>query len=587
MLRFSTDNAFVRVFSYTLQLWTRKRGLTLTLLAMVLISTASDIAIPVATGHLIATVSDVGAPWGAFAMLLGLGIVSIGSKILGYFAIIDLTVPTMRTAEAEAFAHIQRLPADWHANAFAGSTVRKITRGAWALDDLADVLLLELLPSILILLGTIGTLTAFRWEVGLIAFVGAVLFLSLSLALTLYWVAPAARLANAQDSRVSGALADAITSNAVVRAHAGEAREDERLGRVLAKWAHRTRRTWRRGTWSGLAQDTSIWGLRAAVLGGALLTYTRGIADAGEIAFVVSALGMLDGYLRQIGSHVRNLQKAVNDAEELVDLMAVTPEQAVVRSPACALPANAAALAFNHIDYGYAGARTPLFSKLNVAIPAGQKVGLVGRSGSGKTTFVKLIQRIHEVSEGAITLGGTDIARVPLSELRHQIAIVPQEPILFHRSLAENISYARPGATPEDIRNAAKQAGASDFIERLPNGYGTEVGERGVKLSGGERQRVAIARAFLSDAPVLVMDEATSSLDSEAEERVAEAAERLMEGRTTLVIAHRLATVERMDRILVFDQGRIVEDGTPAALMARKDGLYRAVRLRLTLEHAT
>ncbi|MEP0962075.1 MAG: ABC transporter ATP-binding protein [Roseobacter sp.] len=583
MSRFTADGALARVLLFTIQFWMRRRGLVILLLALVLMSTASDIAIPVVTGRLVAAVAEGSTPWSAFATLLGLGAISIGAKILSYFCIVDLTIPTMRAAEAEAFAHIQRLPADWHANAFAGSTVRKITRGAWALDDLGDVLLLALLPSILILLGTIGTLTVFRWQVGFTALMGAVLFLGLSLALTLYWVAPAARLANAQDSRVSGALADAITSNAVVRAHAGEAREDDRLGRVLDKWAHRTRRTWRRGTWSGFSQDVSIWGLRAAVLGGALLSYTRALADAGEIAFVVSALGMLDGYLRQIGNHVRSLQKAVNDAEELVELMSVTPEQQVARAPAAALPARAAALAFEHVDYGYSGASTPLFTDLHLTIPAGQKVGLVGRSGSGKTTFVKLIQRIHETSGGAITLNGIDVASVPLTQLRRQIALVPQEPILFHRSLAENIAYARPGSTMEDVREAARQAGAADFIERLPKGFGTEVGERGVKLSGGERQRVAIARAFLSNAPVLVMDEATSSLDSEAEERVAQAAERLMEGRTTLVIAHRLATVERMDRILVFDKGQILEDGTPTALMARKNGLYRALRQRQTL----
>ena len=580
---FATDSAFARVLSFTFRLWLRLRGLAVTIFLLMLASIAADIAIPVVTGRLVAAVANVERPWVAFAILLALGIVSISTKVLSYLCIIDLTIPTMRSAESEAFAHIQRLPADWHANAFAGSTVRKITRGSWALDDLGDVLLLELLPSVLILLGTIGTLTAFRWEVGLIALIGAALFLSLSLALTLNWVAPAARLANAQDSRVSGALADAITSNAVVRAHAGEVREDKRLARVLDKWADRTRRTWRRGTWSGLVQDASIWVLRAAVLGGALLTYTQGLATAGEIAFVVSALGMLDGYLRQIGNQVRSLQKAVNDAEELVDLMQASPEKEVALFPAMVLPARAATLTFAHVNYGYTDTPKPLFTDLHVTIPAGQKVGLVGRSGSGKTTFVKLIQRIHEVSDGAITLDGVDIAQVPLTQLRRHIALVPQEPILFHRSLAENIAYARPGATKEDIHEAAKQAGAADFITRLPKGYGTEVGERGVKLSGGERQRVAIARAFLSDAPVLVMDEATSSLDSEAEERVAEAAERLMEGRTTLVIAHRLATVERMDRILVFDQGRIVEDGTPAALMARKKGLYRALRQRQAL----
>jgi ATP-binding cassette, subfamily B, bacterial len=416
-----------------------------------------------------------------------------------------------------------------------------------------------------------------------VAFAGAMLFVGLSLGLTLLWVAPAARLSNAQDSRVSGALADAITSNAVVRAHAGEAREGDRLGRVLAKWAHRTRRTWRRGTWSGLAQDVTLWCLRAAVLGGALLAFTWGAAGAGEIAFVVSALGMLDGYLRQIGSHVRMLQKAVNDAEELVDLMAATPERNVTRPPARALPPRAAELAFRNVHYRYEGAATPLFTDLSVAIPAGQKVGLVGRSGSGKTTFVKLIQRLDEITGGEITLGGVDIGQVPLDTLRRQIALVPQEPILFHRSLMENIAYARPDAGMEEVREAARRAGAAEFIERLPKGYLTEVGERGVKLSGGERQRVAIARAFLSDAPVLAMDEATSSLDSEAEAKVAEAAERLMAGRTTLVIAHRLATVERMDRILVFDRGRIVEDGTPAELMAREGGLYRALRARQML----
>lgn len=575
--------AFARVLSFAVGLWLRKRRLIVAILALVLVSTAADIALPVVTGQLISAISDGAAPWGAFGLMLGLGVISIAAKTLSYFSIIAMTIPTMRAAEEEAFAHVQRLPAEWHANAFAGSTVRQITRGAWALDELADVLLLALLPSVLVLLGTIGTLTLFRWEVGLVAGFGAVMFLALSVGLTLFWVAPAARLANAQDSRVSGTLADAITSNAVVRAHAGEAREDAHLSRVLAKWAHRTRRTWQRGTLSGLSQDISMWGLRAAVLGGALIAFTRGLAGPGEIAYVVAALGVLDGYLRQIGNHVRQLQKAVNDAEELVGLMATTPEQPIARQPAIALPARAASLAFNHVDYGYEGAPSLLFNDLDVSIPAGQKVGLVGRSGSGKTTFVKLIQRIHDVSDGAITLGGADIAQVPLSTLRRHIALVPQEPILFHRTLLENIAYASPGARMAQVQEAAERAGAADFIARLPKGYATKVGERGVKLSGGERQRVAIARAFLSDAPVLVMDEATSSLDSEAEARVADAAERLMEGRTTLVIAHRLATVERMDRILVFDRGRIVEDGTPAELMARENGLYRALRQRQTL----
>jgi len=583
MLQIPTRGAFARVIAFAASQWARRPGLLCAIVVLQIASTGADVSIPILTGRLVASVADGVTPWTAFWGLMALGFASVATKVASYFAIIELTIPTMREVEADAFARVQRLPASWHANAFAGSTVRKITRGAWALDDMADLLLLALGPSVLVLVGTIATLTAFRLEVGFAAFMGAAIFLTISLVLTLKWVAPAARLANAQDSRVSGALADAITSNAVVKAHAAEAREDARIDRVLTKWAHRSRRTWRRGTWSGLAQDLSIWMLRAFVLGGALLAFVQGAAGAGEIAFTVSALGVLDGYLRQIGNHVRNLQKAVNDAEEMVELMREHPETDVIRPPARALPPRAAALAFRHVNYGYDGAATPLFSDLTVDIPMGQKVGLVGRSGSGKTTFVKLVQRLHEVTGGSIALDGVDIASVPLAELRSHVALVPQEPILFHRSLADNIGYARPHATMEEIKTAAKKAGAAEFIERLNKGYGTEVGERGVKLSGGERQRVAIARAFLSDAPVLIMDEATSSLDSETEARVAEAAERLMQGRTTLVIAHRLATVERMDRILVFDRGCIVEDGTPSELMARQEGLYRALRQKQTL----
>ena len=360
--------------------------------------------------------------------------------------------------------------------------------------------------------------------------------------------------------------------------------EEARLERALARWAHRTRRTWRRGTWSGLAQDLSLWGLRALVLGGALLAFARGAAGAGEIAFVVSALGMLDGYLRQIGNQVRMLQKAVNDAEELVDLMAAAPERDIARPPARPLPPRAAALAFEHVRYGYEGAPSPLFVDLHVAIPAGQKVGLVGRSGSGKTTFVKLIGRLHEVSEGAITLGGVDIASVPLAELRRHVALVPQEPILFHRSLAENIAYARPrchdgGGAP------GRRAGGRGRVRRAAAGGLRHRGRRAGREALGRRAparrhraRVPVGRAGAGDGRGHLVARLRGRGARGRGRRAAHG-----RGRTTLVIAHRLATVERMDRILVFDRGRIVEDGTPAALMAREGGLYRALRGRQAL----
>ncbi len=217
----------------------------------------------------------------------------------------------------------------------------------------------------------------------------------------------------------------------------------------------------------------------------------------------------------------------------------------------------------------------PVFDDLSLTIEPGEKVALVGHSGSGKSTFVKLIQRFYDLNGGRITIDGQNVAGVTQASLRGKIALVPQDPILFHRSLAENIAYGRPDADLKAIRSAARLAEADGFIQTLPDGYDTLVGERGVKLSGGERQRVAIARAILADLPILILDEATSSLDSISELSIQRALDRLMQDRTTLVIAHRLSTVRQVDRILVFEKGRIVEEGTHEALLTQKGGIYR------------
>jgi ATP-binding cassette subfamily B protein len=226
----------------------------------------------------------------------------------------------------------------------------------------------------------------------------------------------------------------------------------------------------------------------------------------------------------------------------------------------------------------------PLYRDLNLRIRAGESVGLVGPSGSGKTTLVKLIQRLHDVTDGRVTIDGQDVRHATQASLRARIAIVQQEPVLFHRSLAENIAYARPSATLDEVRRAAALANADEFIVRLPKGYGTLVGERGVKLSGGERQRVALARAFLANAPILILDEATSALDSESEAAIQEAMGRLLRGRTAIVIAHRLSTVRAVDRIVVFDRGAVVEEGRHDELVRRPGGLYRRLFERQALD---
>jgi ATP-binding cassette subfamily B protein len=323
--------------------------------------------------------------------------------------------------------------------------------------------------------------------------------------------------------------------------------------------------------------------LRTAVIGLAILFWQQGVAEAGDIALVLTAFFVLQGYLRDIGQHVRNLQRAVNDMEELVDVQ-LAPIGIEDRSHARPAAIEEGRIDFDRVTFQYGRHANPLYSDFSVAIPAGQRVGLVGHSGSGKTTFVKLIQRLHDVTGGAIRIDATDIRDMTQASLRAQIAIVQQEPVLFHRSLAENIAYARPGATRSEIVDAARLASAHEFIMQLPKGYETLVGERGVKLSGGERQRVAIARAFLADSPILILDEATSSLDSESELLIQKAMERLMVGRTTIVIAHRLSTVRALDRLLVFDKGRIVEEGTHAELVGKDSGIYRRLFERQALE---
>jgi ATP-binding cassette subfamily B protein len=428
-----------------------------------------------------------------------------------------------------------------------------------------------------ILLGVIWPL------MGLVISIGSLIYVVLTVVLSVGYVSPAATLANAWDTRMGGALADAISCNAVVKGFGAEDREEERLSHVVGKWRVRTERTWKRGTLNGGFQGATLIVLRTAIVGVAILLWQQGVARAGDIALVLTSFFVLQGYLRDIGQHVRNLQRSVNDMEELVEVQ-FHPLGIEDRPDAKPAMIEEGEVRFDHVTFQYGKHSTPLYNDFSVTIPAGQRVGLVGHSGSGKTTFVKLIQRLYDVNDGAIRIDGRDIREATQASLRSQIAIVQQEPILFHRSLAENIAYARPGATRQEIIEAAKLASAHDFIVSLPKGYETLVGERGVKLSGGERQRVAIARAFLADSPILILDEATSSLDSESEVLIQKAMERLMVGRTTIVIAHRLSTVRALDRLLVFDKGRIVEEGTHEELVRRDGGIYRRLFERQALE---
>ncbi|MBO0662157.1 ABC transporter ATP-binding protein/permease [Jiella sp. MQZ9-1] len=584
------QSAFAAVLVFTGRYWSRQPAKMIAISAIITLGTLADVLTPLFAGRLVdavtGTVNAVGAFDAAIAALLSLAVlavISVLARFISFSLIVDFTIVILREVMAEAFALVQRLSTDWHANSFAGSTVRKITRGMWALDLLNDTVLLSLLPSLVMLAGTTALL-GWHWPVmGLVIGLGALVYLTITVAISLGFVAPAARLANGWDTKLGGALADAISCNAVVKGFGGELREEAILAQVAEKWQRRARRSWKRGVINSTVQNTMLFVLRVGVIGLAIWLWMHGNAGPGDLAYVLTAFFVLQGYLREVGMHIRNLQRSVNDMEELVTLSDI-PLGVVDRPNAKAIAIQKGEIVFDRVSFHYGSHLTPLYQDLSLTIRAGERVGLVGHSGSGKSTLVKLIQRLYDVTDGAILIDGQDIAAVRQADLRAKIAIVQQEPILFHRSLAENVAYGRPGASMAAIVEAARLAGAAEFIARLPKGYQTLVGERGVKLSGGERQRVAIARAFLADAPILILDEATASLDSESEIVIQQAMERLMAGRTTLVVAHRLSTVKALDRLLVFDRGRIVEEGDHAALIARPNGIYRRLFERQALE---
>lgn len=581
---------FRAVLAFTFRQWGRHRHWAwMSAIAMIL-STLTELLVPIYAGKLIDAVAMAGtsrqvalnAALLDLGMMVALAAIMLVLRHLGFLAIIRLTLKVMCDVGSQAFWRVQRFASDWHANTFAGSVVRKVTRGMWALDMLDDTLLIAMLPSLVVLFGA-TVLLGWRWPImGAVIFIGAIAFVAMTALISIGFVGPAARLSNAWDTRVGGALADAISCNAVVKAFGAEDREDDRLASLLQKWHRRTHRTWVRGTTNGTAQLMALLVLRLAVIGVALWLWWQGVATPGDVTYVLTSYFVVHGYLRDIGVHIRDMQRSVNDMEELVEILG---EGLGIVDHATAQPIviDRGGIEFDAVRFHYPGHETPLYRDLTVNIAAGEKVALVGLSGSGKTTFVKLIQRLHDIQGGRIRIDNQDIAACRQASLRAQIAVVQQEPILFHRSLAENIAYARPAATLAEIEQAAKLANAHDFIERLPNGYGTLVGERGVKLSGGERQRVALARAFLADAPILILDEATSSLDSDSEALIQEATERLIQGRTAIVIAHRLSTVRALKRILVFDRGEIVEEGDHNSLVQRSNGRYRRLFERQVL----
>ena len=411
------------------------------------------------------------------------------------------------------------------------------------------------------------------------------LYTGISVWMSIVILAPRFRASAKADTKVGAALADIITGNATVKSFGRESREEKMFGRVATLWKLRSQKAWLTSEATNLVRSLLRSTMGTGMMAMTIWMWSVGRATPGDIALSITSFFITAGYLRDIGQHISNLQRSVSDMEDVISFWVREDDVRDIPN-AKALDVANGEIMFDKVRFVYKSQTKPLFTDLSLTIKPGEKVALVGPSGSGKSTFVKLIQRLYDVTGGEIRIDGQNIAHVTQESLRQNIALVPQEPVLFHRSLSANIAYGKPDATMEEIIEAAKEAYAHNFIEQLPLGYGTLVGERGVKLSGGERQRVAIARAILADTPILVLDEATSSLDSISEFYIQKALARLMQGRTTVTIAHRLSTIRNADRILVFDHGRIIEQGAHEELLSQADSTYRKLYEMQAFEEA-
>ncbi len=457
-------------------------------------------------------------------------------------------------------------------NNFAGSLTKKALSYSKSFENFFDTFTFNVAANVLPLF--FGSYILWRFSPWL------VLVLIGSIATTLVLLIPLInkrkKLVDARETAnnaMAGHVADVIGNMDAVQAFAHRDHEQKRHERNVASYIQRLLHSWDYQTMridvgiSPIYVLINVAGLALAVwLSDDTTTLTAIFVTFNYYAYATKMLW-------EFNRTYRNIESAIAEAAQFTELLL---EPSAIQDPAQPKPfrVDKGAVNFNDVHFAYDGnQQSPLFKGLDLAIKPGEKLALVGHSGGGKTTITKLLLRFVDVTSGELLIDGQNIAESRLQDVRQAIAYVPQEPAMFHRSIRENIRYGRLHASDEDVVAAAKKANAHEFIEKLPEGYETMVGERGVKLSGGQRQRVAIARAIIKDAPILVLDEATSALDSESEKLIQAALWKLMEGRTAIAIAHRLSTIQKMDRIIVLDNGAIAEQGTHHELLAHK-GIY-------------
>lgn len=513
--------------------------------------------------------------WHEFgSYLVAFIVVGITAQILVDTALLllsKLTTIVRPRLQNHSFSWLLKQSIGFHANTFAGALVNQASKFSASYNVLTDTFVLTIVKMLVTVVVATVIVAFYSPIIAMAMAAWTVLFVWLNLILVKRRMRYS-KIAARAETVVTAHLADAMGNISAIKSFGAEDQEE-----VLHAAKTKDRALKRLKAWMIALQGDIILGMLMTLLQfGTLALSIYGVIhhmiDIGTLLLIQVYITQIIAELWNLSNVTRSLEQALTDADEMTEILAIKPEVTDIEKPKT-ISTQSGGIIFDAVTFTHDGSDDALFNNFSLTIKPGEKIGLVGHSGSGKTTLTRLLLRFSDIDSGSITIDGQNIADVAQADLRRHIAYVPQEPLLFHRTLRENIAYGNPNATDEQVRDAARKAYADEFISQLPDGYNTMVGERGVKLSGGQRQRIAIARAVLKDAPILVLDEATSALDSESEKLIQQALSKLMQKRTTIVIAHRLSTIQSMDRIVVMSNGAIVEQGSHSELLAKK-GAY-------------
>lgn len=501
-----------------------------------------------------------------------LNIISWLCERIAYFIYLPTEAYTMSKLRQNSFGYLIRHSYSFFSNSFTGGLVQKINRQARSFERLFDTFIFNFTPLIITVLGAI-IITFFTSKfLSLVIFCWITIYFAMSV-LFYRWRMKYNLEVAAADTETTGLLSDNISNNQTISLFNGYDQETNSYNEATNRQAKITVKTWNYAGIYETVQSLIIIIVEFIVFYYAIKYWQVDKLTVGGIVMIQIYLISIMRQIWSVNMILRHTFESLADAKEMVEIIA-TPHEVQDTKTAEDLRISKGEIEFKNATFNFNETRTVL-DKINCVIKPGEKIALIGPSGAGKTTFVRLILRLYNITDGEILIDGQNISQVTQASLRQNISLVPQDPILFHRTLKENIRYGRPEATDEEIIKASHLAHCDDFIEALPSKYDTLVGERGIKLSGGERQRIAIARAILKKAPILILDEATSSLDSHSEALIQKALANLMKNCTTIAIAHRLSTIRKMDRIIVMKDGKIIEEGTHEELSNKNSGLYK------------